>query len=156
MSSVSTLIDKLKNPLIIYGARSKNHLIYLKRYKKNNLEIATDDGSSGFKGFNTVLLEKALKEIKIKQVYTCGPEVMMEKVFNICKKNKVECEASLERYMSCGFGVCGKCMVDDQIVCVDGPVFTSKQLLKMPEFGNSARLKSGRKISLQEYHATPT
>ena len=31
ISSVSTLIDKLKNPVIIYGTRSKNYLIYLKR-----------------------------------------------------------------------------------------------------------------------------
>src|SRR3989344_4872635 len=36
MSSVSTLIDSLKSPLIIYGARTKHHLIYLKRYKSKN------------------------------------------------------------------------------------------------------------------------
>ena len=153
ISSVSTLIDALKNPNIIYGARSKENLIYLKRYKNKNLMITTDDGSFGRKGFTTEVLEEVLsKNKKIKIVQTCGPEIMMKKILDICNKYKVECECSVERYMSCGFGVCGKCMVNDQIVCVDGPIFNSKQLSKMAEFGKFARLKSGRKVSLKEYH----
>src|SRR3989338_5041253 len=53
LSSVSTLIDSLKNSLIIYGARTKEHLIYLKRYKGKNMLVTTDDGSFGRKGFTT-------------------------------------------------------------------------------------------------------
>ena len=154
MSSVSTLIDALKNPLIIYGARSKEHLIYRKRYKNKNMLITTDDGSFGKKGFTTDALNEALSKSKIKIVYTCGPEIMMKKVFEICQKHKVECEASLERYMACGFGICGKCMINDKIVCIDGPVFNSRQLSQMSEFGNFARLKSGRKVTIKEYHLT--
>ena len=155
MSSVSTLIDSLKNPLIIYGARTKDHLIYLNRYKSKNLELCTDDGSFGKKGFTTSLLEEQLKNKsnKIKIVYTCGPEIMMKKILDICNKYKVECEASLERMMKCGFGVCGACMCNDRIVCMDGPIFSSRQLKGMPEFGNSARLKTGKKVSLHEYHS---
>ena len=165
LSSVSTLIDALKNPLVIYGARSKEHLIYLNRYKNYDMAVTTDDGSYGRKGFTT----NALKEIlakntrtksgtnsvgnKIKIVYTCGPEIMMKKVFNICNEHKVECEASLERMMKCGYGVCGACMCSDKIVCMDGPIFNSVQLKKMPDFGSFARLKTGRKVSLKEYHA---
>ena len=109
MASLSTLIDALKNPVIIHGARTKGHLIYLKRYKNKNMLITTDDGSFGRKGFTTEALEEVLnKNRKIKIVYTCGPEIMMKKVFEICNKHKVECEASLERYMACGFGICGK------------------------------------------------
>jgi len=158
LSSVSTLIDKLKNPLIIYGARTKQHLIYFKRYKNKKILITTDDGSFERKGFTTNVLNETLKDKnnKIKIVYTCGPEIMMKKVFDICNRYKVECEASVERFMACGFGICGKCMVDDQIVCMDGPIFNSKQLRKMPEFGKFARLKSGRKVNLQKYHATHT
>jgi len=157
LSSVSTLIDALKNPLIIYGARTKEHLIYLKRYKNKNMLITTDDRSFGRKGFTTDVLEEVLsknKEIKI--VYTCGPEIMMKKVFDICQKYKIELEASLERYMACGYGICGKCMINDKIVCIDGPIFNSKQLGKMTEFGNFARLKTGRKVSLKEYHSIHT
>jgi len=154
MASISTLIDKLKNPIIINGARSKKHLIYLKRYK--NMLTTTDDGSYGKKGFTTQVLEEELKKKKFNMVYTCGPEIMMKKVIDICNKHKIPCEASVERFMACGFGICGKCMVNDKIVCKDGPIFTSKQLKNMDEFGKSARLKSGKKVSLKKYHSTPT
>ena len=143
MASVSTLIDALKNPLIINGARSKERLIYLKRYKNKNMIVTTDDGSYGSKGFTTDILDIMLSKNKaqnsaiskkqkialreqffdISIVYACGPEIMMKKIFEICNKYKVECEASLERMMKCGFGVCGACMVNDKIVCIDGPVF---------------------------------
>src|SRR3989338_6931910 len=162
MSSLSTLIDSLKNPLVIYGARSKEHLIYLKRYKNFSMIATTDDGSFGRKGFTIDILKEQLEannkntsnspNKKMKIVYTCGPEIMMKKVFDLCQKYNVECEASLERMMKCGFGVCGACMCNDKIVCMDGPVFNSNQLKNMPEFGNFARLKTGRKVSLKDYH----
>lgn len=151
-ASLSTLVEASKNPFIIYGARSKEHLIYLKRFRGKNMIVTTDDGSFGRKAFTTEVLGEILGKRKIKLVQTCGPEIMMKKVLDICNKHNVECEASVERYMSCGFGVCGKCMLNDKIVCIDGPVFNSRQLSKMPEFGNHARLKSGRKVSLKEYH----
>lgn len=154
MASVSTLIDVLKNPIIINGARSKGNLIYLKRFKSKNMIVATDDGSYGRKGFTTDILEEVLSSNKkIKIVFTCGREVMMKKVLELCNKFNVECEASLERYMACGFGICGKCMINDRIVCCDGPIFNSQQLIKLTEFGKSARLKSGRKVTIEEYHA---
>ena len=154
LSSLSKLIDKLKNPLIIYGARSKHHLIYLKRYKNRKMIVATDDGSFGKKGFTTDVLNKVLNQNKkIKIVYTCGPEMMMKKVFEICSRHKIQCEASLERYMKCSFGICGACMIDDKIVCIDGPIFNSSQLNKLSEFGKYARIKTGRKVTLNEYHS---
>ncbi|MBI2134410.1 dihydroorotate dehydrogenase electron transfer subunit [Candidatus Woesearchaeota archaeon] len=154
VSSVSTLIDSLKNPLIIYGARTKQHLIYLKRYKNKKMLIATDDGSHGRKGYTTDLLNEVLsKNSKIKMVYTCGPEIMMKKVLDICNSYKIECEASVERMMKCAYGVCGACMINDKIVCMDGPVFNSKQLNAMPEFGSFARAKTGKRVSLHEYHS---
>lgn len=153
LSSVSTLIDALKNPMVVYGARSMEHLIYRKRFK--NMMITTDDGSFGRKGFTTDALDEVLsRNKKIKIVYTCGPEIMMKKIFEICQKHKVELEASLERYMACGFGICGKCMINDKICCIDGPIFNSKQLNQMSDFGNFARLKSGRKVTIKEYHST--
>lgn len=166
MASVSNLIDDLKNPLIIYGARSREQLIFIKRFKNKNTIVTTDDGSYGRKGYTTDVLEELLNEKrkklrekftenkffpKPKIVYTCGPEIMMKKVFELCSRHKVKCEASLERYMACGFGVCGKCMINDRILCIDGPVFNSKQLSKLSELGNFARLKSGRKVAMENY-----
>jgi len=157
MSSVSTLIDKLKNPIVIYGVRKKEYLIYLKRYKKKNLTITTDDGSQGKKAFTTDILKDLLKnnkENKIKIVYTCGPEIMMKKVLDLCNKYNVECEGSVERYMKCGFGICGNCVIDDKLVCMDGPIFNKLQLNKLNEFGKFARLKFGKKVTIKEYHST--
>ena len=152
ISSVSTLIDKLKNPTIIYGVRKKEYLIYKKRYK--NMIITTDDGSFGRKGYTTDVLKELLKEDKIKIVYTCGPEIMMKKILDMCNKCHIECEASLERYMKCAFGICGNCMIDDKLVCVDGPIFNKAQLNKLNEFGKFARLKIGKKVTIEEYHST--
>jgi len=162
MASLATLIDTLKKPIIINGSRNKEQLLYLKRFKGKSMIATTDDGTYGRKGYTTDVLEEVLNGkkfneseffSKIKIVYTCGPEIMMKKVLEICNKHNVECEASLERYMGCGFGICGKCMINNKIVCIDGPIFNSKQLNKMTEFGNFARLKSGRKVSLKEYHS---
>ncbi len=153
MSSVSTQIDALKNPIIINGARDADHVMYQKRFREKKMIITTDDGSLGKKGFATDALREVLKENKkIKKVYTCGPEIMMKKILDICNAYKVDCEASLERFMKCGFGICGNCMVDDRILCMDGPIFNSKTLNTLKDFGNFARLKTGRKVTLKEYY----
>ena len=150
MASVSTLIDDLKNPVVINAARWKEWLIYTKRYKKSI--IVTDDGSAGRKGFAIGPLKELLKTKKYKVVYTCGPEIMMKKVLEVCNQYKVECQGSVERYMSCAFGICGKCMVNGFIDCMDGPVFRSKQLNEMKDFGKYARLRSGEKVTLEVFH----
>ena len=131
----------------IIGAKTKNDLFFLNRLRKpSKVLITTDDGSLGKKGFATDALEDILKKEKFSCIYTCGPEVMMKKVFEICEDNGIECQASLERYMKCGFGVCGSCCLDDVLVCKDGPVFDSNQLRRLSEFGVFERDKSGSKV----------
>ena len=159
MAPAAELIKKLKNSTIIQGAKSKEFLLYLKdknllkiiEKNKNKIVYCTDDGSFGIHAFTTDVLKEMINK-KIKAVYTCGPEVMIAKVFEICEKNKIECQASLERMMKCAIGVCGSCVCGDQLVCKDGPVFKSEQLRRMEDFGKFARLKSGKKAPLQEYY----
>ena len=102
--------------------------------------IATDDGTAGYKGFVTGILEQWLiKENPLKGetiIFTCGPEIMMEKVAGIAKQYGIDCHVSLERLMACGIGLCQSCAVevlgkDDsrknyKLCCKDGPVFDSK------------------------------
>jgi len=157
ISSVSTLIDRLKNPTIIYGVRSRDYLIYTKRYKNKKFFLTTDDGSHGRKCYTTDVLKELLKnnqKNKIKIVYTCGPEIMMKKVLDLCNKYNVECEGSVERFMKCAFGICGNCVIDDKLVCIDGPIFDKIQLNELKEFGKFARLKFGKKVTIKEYHST--
>lgn len=103
--------------------------------------ISTDDGSCGEKCFATDLLEKVLTEKKIDFVFSCGPELMMKRVAEICRDAKIPCELSLERFMKCGIGVCGSCAMDDSgfCVCSDGPIIAGEKALKMVEFGKYRR-----------------
>jgi dihydroorotate dehydrogenase electron transfer subunit len=153
---LASLAEKLakKKPVMIMGAASKERLLFGKRMEKLCcMEYATDDGSFGRKGFASELLEDVIGKNRADVVYGCGPEMMLKKVFEVCKRKKVECQLSLERYMHCGFGMCGSCAIDGYRVCVDGPVFSSKQIEKMTEFGKFARLKYGKKVTLNEYYS---
>jgi dihydroorotate dehydrogenase electron transfer subunit len=153
------LIKKIKHSTIIQGAKTKKDLLYLNEkdllatIEKNNNKIiyCTDDGSFGIKAFTTSILTEVINK-KTNTIYTCGPEVMIEKVFEICEKNKIKCHASLERFMKCGIGLCGSCCIDDQLVCKDGPVFNSDQIRKLTELGKFARLKSGKRVVIKEYY----
>ncbi|MBT4540994.1 dihydroorotate dehydrogenase electron transfer subunit [Candidatus Woesearchaeota archaeon] len=148
MAAVCLLYKQLKNDnknvKLIYGAKCSDGLIF--KDLINNICVnsdacfCTDDGSEGDKAFTTELLEKSLSESlsneKFDIVYTCGPEIMMKKVVELCEKYNVECEVSLERYMGCGFGICGGCSINHKLVCIDGPVFNSKELKELKDFGN--------------------
>jgi len=35
--------------------------------------------------------------------------------------------------MKCGIGFCGRCNIGPKYVCVDGPVFTLKELRELPD-----------------------
>ncbi len=132
----------------IVGAKSKDDLFFLERMKEScsKVIITTDDGSFGKGGFASDVFENLVKKESFDCIYTCGPEIMMKKVFEICEEHEIECQASLERYMKCGFGLCGQCCIDNVLVCKDGPVFNSEQLRKLTEFGKFKRDKSGSKI----------
>jgi dihydroorotate dehydrogenase electron transfer subunit len=142
--------------LLIQGARSKSFLLYPARFTAN-VEICTDDGSKGYKGFVTDILVKKIKALSaagspdFDMVYACGPEIMMAKVFDICEAHGMPCQVSLERYMRCGFGVCGACVCGHAVVCMDGPVFGSKDLRTMADFNTRALLKTGKPVPLDEY-----
>ncbi len=69
----------------------------------------------------------------------------MTKLFEICKN--IPFQASLERYMKCGIGLCGQCCVGSGLrVCTEGPIFDKKTLQKMEDFGVYKRDAAGIKI----------
>ncbi|NDY73432.1 dihydroorotate dehydrogenase electron transfer subunit [Desulfobacter hydrogenophilus] len=148
--------DKGPEVFLIQGARSKSFLLYPDRFAAK-AEICTDDGSKGYKGFVTDILVQKIKDLSaistpaFDMVYACGPEIMMAKVFDICEVHSIPCQVSLERYMRCGFGVCGACVCGHAVVCKDGPVFGSKMLRTMADFNTRALLKTGQPVPLNEY-----
>lgn len=139
--------EKKVDVLAILGARSKDYLIYEKAFKKLGCKVktATDDGSAGHHGFCTEVMEAVLKKEPYDCVYTCGPEKMMVRVAQIAQDNNMPSQVSLERYMKCGFGICGQCCMDGTglRLCKDGPVIAGATALKLPEFGKYTRTCSG-------------
>jgi len=97
-----------------------------------NIFIATDDGSLGYKGNVIKLLNKnldLLKSSKVK-IFACGPNAMLRALKEFTMKHKLNCEASTECAMACGFGICQGCPIESSydpqkyfLVCKDGPVF---------------------------------
>jgi dihydroorotate dehydrogenase electron transfer subunit len=139
--------------IFISGSRTKSRVIYEKRLKDIGIEkpiITTDDGSYGIKGRTTDILQGILPKEKIDKVFACGPDAMLKRTMEICNAACVNCELSIERYMKCGFGLCGHCCIDPLgiRVCVEGPVIDGKTALKLTEIGSYHRVKSGRKEKL--------
>jgi dihydroorotate dehydrogenase electron transfer subunit len=110
---------------------------------KHRVIVTTEDGSYGQKGLVTDVLEKLLSSEKFDAIYTCGPEVMMYKIVQLANSKKIFVQASLERMMKCGIGICGSCCMDEVLVCHDGTVFDGTFLQKSKEFGHTHRSKAG-------------
>lgn len=129
------------------GAKNSEELLFVERANASGeVHTATDDGSRGFHGFVPALAEKVLDREKVDLIITCGPERMMQAVVDLARKRGVAVQASLERYMKCGIGICDACVLDDRLVCYDGPIFTGEQLAASEEFGRFRRDKSGRRV----------
>jgi dihydroorotate dehydrogenase electron transfer subunit len=71
---------------------------------------------------------------------------MMKKVVDAANARGVRVQASLERYMKCGIGICDACAFDDKLVCVDGPVFWGDHLAKSGDFGSWRRNICGQRV----------
>ncbi|MBN1134420.1 MAG: dihydroorotate dehydrogenase electron transfer subunit [Methanosarcinaceae archaeon] len=135
----------------VLGARNAYELVFKNRFfAVGTLHITTDDGSEGRKGFVTDALNE-LDVLGYDRIYTCGPEVMMVKVFDILQDAGAldRAEFSLHRYFKCGIGVCGACCMDTSgiRVCKDGPVFNGMQLVGS-EFGKYKRSASGQRVEV--------
>jgi dihydroorotate dehydrogenase electron transfer subunit len=71
---------------------------------------------------------------------------MMRKIWDILKPYGIPFQASLERIMKCGIGICGTCMLGPFRICRDGPVLGSKDIQTLlSEFGVYTRKASGLK-----------
>lgn len=143
---------KRLNITIVLGARTKKEVLFEKVARKllehgnSSIKICTDDGSYGLKGTTVSIMSNLMRNNKFDCVYTCGPELMMKGVVDLANKNSIPVQASLERYMKCGIGICGSCCLDSSLVCQDGTVFNGEQLSKILDFGISYRDKDGQKI----------
>lgn len=117
----------------LFGARSKKEIVLSKEFEKyGNILVTTEDGSLGEKGL--VTQHSVFKgELDFDMIYTCGPDPMMKAIAKIAQDRGIECEASLENMMACGFGACLCCVTEtttgNRCVCTEGPVFNVNELV---------------------------
>ncbi len=116
----------------VLGARTAQDLLMLNEFKSiADVEVATEDGSQGTRGFVTGC--KAITEESNEIWAVCGPMPMMKAVASIAKERGVDCFVSLENKMACGLGACLCCVENTvsghQCVCTSGPVFNTAELL---------------------------
>lgn len=139
-----------KEVTAIVGSLTARELLFAERMSKAGARVlvSTDDGSAGRKGFTTDVMKELLEEESFDQCFTCGPEIMMEKVLSLTKDKGIRAQASLHRYFKCGIGICGHCVLDGTglRVCKEGPTFRDKELERSHEFGSYWRNASGQKI----------
>ncbi len=121
--------------ILLYGGRTKGHVLNFKEFKKNGCKIyvATDDGSMGVKGYVSQLFSKINPDPKTTVLYTCGPHAMMVAVQKFAKAHKLFCEAACEETMACGLGACLGCSIKTtkgfKTTCYDGPIFDIKEVI---------------------------
>ncbi len=115
----------------IIGARNKSLIILEEEMKAvaDNLYIATDDGSCGFKGN----VSDQIRELVCNQgkhydlVVAIGPLIMMKFTALLTKELNIPTIVSMNPIMVDGTGMCGACRLnvggEIKFACVDGPEF---------------------------------
>ncbi|RNJ76977.1 MAG: dihydroorotate dehydrogenase electron transfer subunit [Nitrosopumilus sp. D6] len=137
---------------LLIGAKTKDEVFFESLAKRlldeGTVVVSTDDGSYGEHGMVTDTADRLLDAENFDAVYVCGPELMMYKVVESARSRGVFVQASLERMMKCGVGICGSCCSGEDLVCRDGTVFDGDHLASNAEFGRTYRDKAG---VLREY-----
>ncbi|ABU81226.1 oxidoreductase FAD/NAD(P)-binding subunit [Ignicoccus hospitalis] len=77
-------------------------------------EVATEDGSLGFKGTVVDLLK--LRPQK-RDVYACGPPSMISSLKVLAKEMGLKGYYSTEKMIKCGIGICGSCVLEGKLLC---------------------------------------
>jgi dihydroorotate dehydrogenase (NAD+) catalytic subunit len=115
---------------LFVGARTAERLYYLDEARAvANTHVATDDGSEGFAGLVTDLLDAYLAELPSAELeglrfYNCGPAPMVHAAIAVQRKycRDEQIFSAIDYLTKCGVGVCGACAAPDgRRLCVDGP-----------------------------------
>lgn len=134
---------------VLIGARTGDEVFFEDLARKllpsdtSRVIVTTEDGARGKRGLVTDAVDRMTADGGFDAVYTCGPELMMYKTVGTAHSRGIFVQASLERVMKCGVGICGSCCTGADLVCRDGTVFDGAHLMANPEFGRAYRNKAG-------------
>ena len=135
MPITEALYEAGNNVISIISARNESLLLMEDRLRKisNELLIATDDGSKGFHGFPTQILQEMIdNKRKIDIVFAVGPVPLMGAVCKLTQPYNIKTIVSLNPIMVDATGMCGACRVTvggkTKFACVDGPEFDGHEV----------------------------
>ncbi len=123
--------------ILIYGAKtSPSDYLYSRMQEVcDNIFISTEDGSFGYKGLVSELVEELIKTKEVvpeKSIFfLCGPHGMLKSLDFLPHERTY---VSMEGVMACGFGICMGCAVKKRNkkgyfrTCVEGPLFKLKDI----------------------------
>lgn len=129
--------------VVFIGAKTQADILCLEAFSDLgwSVQLATEDGSIGFKGLVTEAVEKwlatAARDVQ-PEFFACGPNAMLKKVGEIAHARNWKAWLSLDRHMGCGVGACLTCVLriraDDggwhwARCCREGPVFEASRIL---------------------------
>ena len=125
---------------LFYGVNTPSEISYksdLARLKnKAEILISVAKPNKNYRG-NVGFVDKLISKqtiLKNSAAILCGPPQMYD---NVTKKligaglNIDDIYLQLERRMNCGMGLCQHCTCDTKYVCLDGPAFSYREILKM-------------------------
>ncbi|TMQ59032.1 MAG: dihydroorotate dehydrogenase electron transfer subunit [Candidatus Eisenbacteria bacterium] len=135
---LSRKLRERKRPFIfLFGARTNRELYGAREVRGGRLHLATDDGSTGYRGSVLTLLKREWEAgghtPLTAEIFTCGPHGLLHEVAEFAGGRGVRCEASLEGPMACAVGACRGCPVPltpgapgngarYPAMCLEGPV----------------------------------
>ena len=130
--------------MVLYGARSPQDLCYTYEFQEwkaggVNLVLTVDSEFPGWKervGFVPTVLSEESPSPHNRIAVVCGPPIMIKFVLFGLKELGFEDRqilTTLEKRMKCGIGICGRCNIGSQYVCLDGPVFSYEQITGMAQ-----------------------
>ena len=112
--------------------------IYVSCDKQSSYEKGTVLKNNFFYGFVSKQYKRYLENRSTSKnilAFTCGPNVLMEKIHKITSKHDIPLKVLMERRMGCGIGVCLSCVCKTNQstsgysrVCIDGPIFNSEDI----------------------------
>lgn len=129
---------------IIYGARSKQDLVFYDDLTENwpkapdtDVYVTIDrpqDDWDGHVGFVPAYVEEL--NLPPTVAFVCGPPIMIKFTMQSLENmgyNVDEVITTMEMRMKCGIGKCGRCNIGSCFVCLDGPVFSLRQMKALPQ-----------------------
>ena len=125
--------DPIQRMSIRYGARSMEELLFRDQYEqwashpKVDCQVTIDHPQPGWQG-STGVVTTLLKDLDMTvgetTAFACGPGVMLKFVTQALEEEGLAAEQiylSMNRRMSCGMGLCGRCNIGPYYLCKDGP-----------------------------------